>query len=483
MLNSAFLRRILALPLLFVGAACHRGSAARVGGPTVGALLDAGTCAPATPSYSLASSAIADPLVTFDTAWAIIARSHWDTTYNGVNWRVLRDTLRPRALAAKTTGELRTVLSEMLGRLKQSHFSIIPREVSDVASSSINSSAREDQSGAVGITLRYVNREMLVTHVRAGSSAARAGVMPGWSVQAVNGCALSARLSRIPKDMEWRRVALTAFALTNQTLTGPVGETVRVAFLDGVGAAHLLSIARESEPGQSTRFGNLPPQNAYLAFERIRQGNRSIGVIRFNIWMPVLMAQFSAAIDALRDTDGIVLDLRGNFGGVGGMSMGVAGHFLDSAKTIGTMHQRGATLHFVANPQRVDSHGQLVTPYAGPLALVVDELSISTTEIFAGGLKELGRARVFGTQTAGQALPSVPERLPNGDVLYHAIADFVSPNGTQVEGAGVLPDVATPLSRRALTSGRDPAMEAAVQWIVSTAQRSLKSVPNHGSTP
>lgn len=483
MLNSAFLRRTIALPVLLGGAACHRGPGARVGEPTVGALLDGDACAVATTSSSLASSAIADPLVTFDTAWAIIARSHWDTTYNGVNWRALRDTLRPRAAAAKTTGELRTVLSEMIGRLKQSHFSIIPREVSDVASSATKTSVREDRNGAVGITLRYVNREILVTHVRVGSSAARAGVLPGWSVQAVNGCALSARLSRIPKDMESRRVALTAFSLATRALSGPVGDTVRVVFLDGAGASHLLPIAREIEPGVITRFGNLPPQNAHLEFERIRQGARTIGVIRFNIWMPVLVAPFSAAMDALRDTDGIVLDLRGNFGGVGGMSMGIAGHFLDSAKTIGTMHQRGATLHFVANPQLVDSHAQLVTPYAGPLALVVDELSISTTEIFAGGLKELGRARVFGTQTAGQALPSVPERLPNGDVLYHAIADFVSPSGKQVEGEGVIPNVPTPLTRKALSSGRDPAMEAAVQWIASMAKRSAKTVPNHGSMP
>ncbi len=469
--------------MLLLGAACHRGAGALARESTVGALFDEGACGVATTSASLASNAIADPLVTFDTAWAIIARSHWDTTYNGVNWRALRDTLRPRAAAAQTTGELRTVLSEMIGRLKQSHFSIIPREVSDVASSTTNTRPREDRNGAVGITLRYVNREMLVTHVRLGSNAARAGVLPGWSVQTVNGCALSARLSRIPKDMDSRRVALTAFSLANQALSGPVGDTVRVAFLDDAGASHLLPIAREIEPGVITRFGNLPPQNAHLEFERIRHGARTIGVIRFNIWMPVLVAQFSAAMDALRDADGIVLDLRGNFGGVGGMSMGIAGHFLDSAKTIGTMHQRGATLHFVANPQRVDSHAQLVTPYAGPLALVVDELSISTTEIFAGGLKELGRARVFGTQTAGQALPSVPERLPNGDVLYHAIADFVSPSGKQVEGAGVVPDVATPLSRKALASGRDPAMEAAVQWIASTAKQRAKAVPDHGSAP
>jgi carboxyl-terminal processing protease len=121
-------------------------------------------------------------------------------------------------------------------------------------------------------------------------------------------------------------------------------------------------------------------------------------------------------------------------------------------------------LKFVANPRRVDTRAQPTTPFAGRLALVVDELSISTTEIFAGGLQAMGRAQLFGVQTAGQALPSVPERLPNGDILYHAIADFLSPTGKPLEGDGVRPDHVVPLTRAALLAGRDPALDAAIAW-------------------
>jgi carboxyl-terminal processing protease len=250
-------------------------------------------------------------------------------------------------------------------------------------------------------------------------------------------------------------------------LAGAVGDSVRVTFRDGADAARQLAIVRETEPGLIAKFGNLPPLNTSLEFGRIRSGKKSIGVIRFNIWMPVLGPQFDAAVDSLRDADGIVLDLRGNFGGVGGMAMGVAGHFLDSAYTIGTMHQRGLSLKFVANPRRSDTRSRAVRPYGGPLALVLDELSISTTEIFGGGLQALGRARVFGVQTSGQALPAVTERLPNGDILYHAIADFLSPTGKAFEGDGVIPDVRAPLTRSALLSGRDPALDAAVLWAAS----------------
>jgi len=106
-----------------------------------------------------------------------------------------------------------------------------------------------------------------------------------------------------------------------------------------------------------------------------------------------------------------------------------------------------------------------VRPYAGPVAILVDEMSASTTEFFAAGLQEVGRARIFGMRTSGQALPAQLTSLPNGDVLYHAVADFTTPKGVRMEKDGVAPDDATPLTRRDLLAGRDAQLEAALAWI------------------
>jgi carboxyl-terminal processing protease len=181
--------------------------------------------------------------------------------------------------------------------------------------------------------------------------------------------------------------------------------------------------------------------------------------------MPAIAAAIDDAVNELRGADGIVVDMRGNFGGVGGMAMGVAGHFTERMDTIGTMITRGGRLQFVANPRRSTRAGEAVRPFAGPVAILTDALSISTAEIFAGGLQKLGRARVFGAQSAGQALPSYATRLPSGDVLVHAVADFHGPGGYRLEGPGVIPDVAAPVTREALLAGRDPALDAALRWI------------------
>lgn len=463
-----------ALPLASL-AACRSGGQHS---PTVATAVSAAiaplpaACGPAPRSMpasgvSVASTPPKDPLVTFDSAWTIIARTHWDTTYNGVNWRAVRDELRPKAAAAQTTGQLRAVLSDMVSRLNQSHFSIIPREVADASGSSTDGAKAPDRSGTVGAELRWIDSTVIVAQLDRGGPAEQAGVRAGWRLLAVNGCPISARLARAPVEADLRRAALTAYSIATQALAGPVGDTAAVLFADERGADRLVRIVRAPPQGVVAKFGNLPAMTAELSHERVRVQGKTVGIIRFNIWMPVLSPQFDAAIDSLRDVDAIVLDVRGNFGGVGGMSMGIAGHFLDSTRTIGTMVQRGATLKFVANPRRVDTRSRGVTPFAGPLAIVVDELSISTTEIFAGGLQALGRAQVFGVQTSGQALPSVPERLPNGDILYHAIADFLSPTGKQIEGDGVRPDHVVPMTRAARLAGRDPALDAALAWAVS----------------
>jgi carboxyl-terminal processing protease len=129
------------------------------------------------------------------------------------------------------------------------------------------------------------------------------------------------------------------------------------------------------------------------------------------------------------------------------------------------MKTRDGELRLMANPRRVNASGQAVEPYAGPLAILVDGLTGSASECFTGGMQSLGRARVFGTQTMGQALPALFDRLPNGDILVHAFGDFVTATGDRLEGRGVIPDVEVAISRETLANGRDAMLEKALEWV------------------
>src|SRR5205823_6055461 len=145
-----------------------------------------------------------------------------------------------------------------------------------------------------------------------------------------------------------------------------------------------------------------------------------VGFIGFNLWMTAIDAPISAAIDRFRDADGLLVDLRGNPGGLAAMMSGLAGHLMtDADALIGRMQTRQLQLEFHPNPRLSTEDGRRVLPFAGPVAILVDELTGSTSECFAGGLQSLGRARIFGRQTMGEALPAVTKRLPNGDVLMY----------------------------------------------------------------
>jgi carboxyl-terminal processing protease len=170
------------------------------------------------------------------------------------------------------------------------------------------------------------------------------------------------------------------------------------------------------------------------------------------------MPEFERAISDLRDTPGIVLDLRGNPGGLGIMAMGLAGWFVsEEGQVLGTMLGRDSKTQFEINPR--------LEPYTGKLAILVNGSSASTSEILAQGLKDLGRARIFGTRTMGAALPSEVIQLPDGDRFQYPEANYTSFKGRVLEGNGVEPDVVAAPTIAALLAGRDMALESALSWI------------------
>ena len=91
------------------------------------------------------------------------------------------------------------------------------------------------------------------------------------------------------------------------------------------GTTREVRVIRDTLRGPVSRFGNLPPLPASLETRRVALGDgRCVGVIRFEYWMPPVMPAMDHAVTQFRECAGMVLDLRGNLGGVAAMMMGVA---------------------------------------------------------------------------------------------------------------------------------------------------------------
>jgi carboxyl-terminal processing protease len=389
----------------------------------------------------------------FEYVWTAIRDRHWQTKPGGLDWQAIHAEFRPKMEAADSMDAARDVLNQMLGRLHQSHFNIVPGELYS------NLEGGRGADAATGIDVRVVGSQVLVTSVEPDSSAFLQGVRPGWEIVKIARTDLTPIVAKLNetyagstlRDLMLRRAILGRLA-------GDARVPVQVEFLDADGKPAVKALAPGQPKGNSVQFGYLNPMQVWFNSSRVGDGN--IGYVAFNVFLDAqrLMTAFGDAVQSCEKCEGFIVDLRGNPGGIGIMAMGMAGWFIAQPdQNLGTLYMRDTTLKFVVNPR--------LRTYAGPLAILVDGASASTSEIMAEGLKDLGRARIFGTRTAAAALPSVFEKLPNGDGFQFAIANYISEGGQPLEGLGVTPDEETPLTRQALLAGKDPALDAAVAWI------------------
>jgi carboxyl-terminal processing protease len=400
-------------------------------------------------------------LAAFDDVWQTIDDTYYDPTFGGIDWTAVRRELRPRAERAATDADGRAVIREMLARLGQSHFALL-------APSADGDAPRGDAT--VPITIRPVGDAMLVVAVDAASTAATAGLVPGDRLMEIDGHSIADIVAPVTAPDERMR-ALLAWRRVMNALSGTAGVAAHLRVRAPRGAERVVDVVRALEDGVPVTFGNLPTMRVrFDARERRTPTGRRIGVIAFNLWMPAIAEPFASAIDRFRSADGLVIDLRGNPGGLADMMRGIAGHIVSEPSVIGRMHTRTAELEFRANPRRSTSDGRRVEPFAGPVAVLVDGLTGSTSECFAGGLQSLGRVRVFGTTTMGQALPASTKTLGNGDVLMYAIGDFATSTGVRLEGRGVVPDEIVPLEPATLEAGRD-ALAAGLAWLDGAGTR------------
>jgi len=409
-------------------------------------------------------------LATFDSIWTIVHNTYVDTVFVSSRWGQVRDSLRPRAAAITTRRELDDLLAETLHRIPDSHFYLIPASVAsaDTGNKSI------DGRGTTGLVVRVVGDDALAWRVEPGGPAAGADIRPGQIVRkiGIKDARISIRRVRSMPEVARPRAMSEVLHALNGALSPAVGDTVKVEIGRGRGSvSRNLVVVRAV--GTVSQYGNLPPIAGLVRSSRMPApgGMGCIGVVGFNVWLPALVADIERAMDSVRTCAGVIVDLRGNPGGVGAMVMGFGGYFVDSVRSLGTMRMRQLSLNFVINPRRSRDDGTAIEPFTGPIAILVDPMTASTSEIFAAGMQRIGRARVFGERSAGAALPALMDRLPSGDVFVHAVADFTDPEGKRIEGTGVVPDEIVPLSAAVLSAGRDGAMEAAISWIARIAVR------------
>ncbi len=306
------------------------------------------------------------------------------------------------------------------------------------------------------MTLDLIDGLALITRVEENSPAARAGLRPGFAVSQIDQTLIAQIIERFSKSKQSPEMTRLLFSRSVVArLNGRPKTSVRVTYLDERDQVREVTVERVPTQGEMSQpFGNFPAQRTEFEAKRLANG---IGYIRFNVFAVSLMEKVHAAIRSMSDAPGIIIDLRGNPGGVGIMANGIAGLLHAKQASLGRMQMRTGHMNFAVYPQP--------NPYQGAVVVLIDNGSASTSEVFAAGMQELGRAVIIGERSAGAALPSFFLKLPTGALFQYAVADFKTPKGVLIEGRGVRPDIEVKLNRRELLRGQDSQLDKAIEKI------------------
>ena len=176
--------------------------------------------------------------------------------------------------------------------------------------------------------------------------------------------------------------------------------------------------------------------------------------------------------DAIKDLEtkkvaGYVLDLRSNPGGLLESSIDISRHFINKGVIVSTVSKDGLK-------ETKKGNGQALTKK--PLVVLVNEGSASASEIVSGAIKDNKRGKLVGKKTFGKGLVQSMRTLVDGSGLTVTVAKYLTPNGTDINKSGIIPDIEVkmninPILQREIGTRKDKQYRAGEKELINIINR------------
>ena len=399
----------------------------------------------------------------FEKVWKEIHDHYYDASFNGVDWNEVHRRYAPLVKATSKDQDFYTLMSQMTSELHDAHTRFnSPEQWKNF---------RRQQGVTVGFSVDDVDGKTVVTNVIPGTDAARARIEPGMVVLRVDDTPVAQRIAEIEKKrLPSSSERATRWFIYNRVFAGPADAPVKVALQRGDGSVFEVSVRRQiysAAPEVTTHV--LPSGNVY---------------IRFDGFQHPITKEFRQALQKYRDAPGLIVDLRRNGGGDLAVLLPIAGYFYGKK----TLFAKDATrtgkplssyvgLFKLPLQLYVGRAGEQI--YSGPVVILVDAHSASSSEVFAAGMQDTLRAKVIGSQSCGCVLGiAKPRVMKGGGVLEMSEVLWFSPKGRKLEGTGIIPDKIVVPSVADLQRRRDPVLAEADKSLMRTAVLESKEAAN-----
>jgi carboxyl-terminal processing protease len=291
----------------------------------------------------------------------------------------------------------------------------------------------EGRFEGVGMNVDQDKRGLRVLNVFEGSPAARGGVKKGDFITEVDG----------------RSIAGQAADVATAKIKGPAGSTVSLQLVD----------PDDFEP-RTVKLKRARIEIPITTGRIVERNGKKLGIVTLSTFSEGAHGLVRKEIDELveKGAEGILLDLRGNGGGLLNEAVLVSSVFIDDGLIVST---KGRT-----KPERkYDSVGGAIDKDI-PVVVLVDRGTASASEIVSGAIKDRGRGTVVGTRTFGKGVFQEVQPLSNGGLLDITVGQYFLPNGENIGDKGVKPTVK---ARDDVDTERDEALPVALDTLADEA--------------
>lgn len=336
-------------------------------------------------------------------SWRIVNQSYLDETFNHQNWWKLREKFVKKPL--RDRNETYTAIEDMLATLDDPFTRLLRPE--QYRSLQVNTSG---ELSGVGLQIN-VNPETKLIEViapLAGSPAAAAGIEPQDSILEIDG-------------VDTKTITLDEAAAMMRGVTGSKVSLRVQSGLDKAAKPRNVEIVRD-------RISLNP---VYTAMDI--NTDKKVGYVRLNQFSANAAKEIAHGIDKLekQGAEAYILDLRNNPGGLLQAGIEIARMLIGNGTIVYTVNRQGALGSF-------DSSSEILTE--DPLVVLVNQGTASASEILAGALHDNDRALLVGEKTFGKGLIQSLFELPDGAGLAITVARYETPNHTDINKLGIMPD-------------------------------------------
>ena len=345
-------------------------------------------------TQNLYSNEVVQPQRLFDRTWKVIYKDYYDSTLNHQDWSRWKSRYQGKI---KTEDDAKVAIDSMIASLNEPYTRFMSQKDFDDLATSITSKIY-----GIGVNIYSNAGKIEVFNVIPSTPADLAGVKQGDIIVAVDS-----------KDINGMNVSEVA-----SIVRGPENSVVELTLLRN-NKKILKKIKRKEIKIKNVKSSIIDNHIGYIQIISFMGGTTP--------------NEFIEALENTKDTDSIIIDLRGNTGGLLDNAVFIANMFIQQGEIVEIIYRDGykKSINAKSNPNLLNK----------PVVVLVNGASASASEILSGALKDYKKAKLVGKKTFGKGLVQKIVPLPNKTGVNITIARYLTPNGTDINKLGIKPDI------------------------------------------